>query len=41
MNLEHYLGLIENPVMGIVEWPMVIGGRDIDDLPPIFIEEGE
>ena len=25
----------------MVEWPMVIGGRDINELPPIFIEDDE
>ena len=44
VNLDHYLELLESPMMGVVEWPMVIGGRDMSDLPPIFnvsLEESE
>jgi|JI9StandDraft_2_1071091.scaffolds.fasta_scaffold297364_1 hypothetical protein len=34
VNVEHYLNLLENPVMGPIEWPMAIGARDNFDLPP-------
>ena len=36
VHLQHYLELIESPMMGVVEWPMIIGGRDMSELPPVF-----
>ena len=36
VNLDHYLEMMEKPMMGVVEWPMVIGSRYMNELPPIL-----
>lgn len=33
VGFEHFLRVLENPLMGVVEWPMVIGARSYFELP--------
>jgi hypothetical protein len=40
VSLQQWLEILENPMMGVVEWPLVLGAKDMEDLPAVF-EEAE
>lgn len=33
INWQHYLEILNNPSVGCVEWPMVLGVRNLHHLP--------
>lgn len=33
VDSNHFLMILERPIMGVVEWPMILGVRNIYSLP--------
>lgn len=33
IDVDHFLRVLERPIMGIIEWPMILGVRNIYKLP--------